>query len=85
MYLDNFNEIRSTLLEFKINWLTSQVPKKQIKQNLTKVLKSTIRLDIRKNFFSESIVMHWKMLPREVMESSPLKVFKKRVDAVLKD
>ena len=39
-------------------------------------------LDIRKNLFSERMMMHWH---RDVVESPSLEVFKERVDVTLRD
>jgi len=65
--------------------LFSQVTSNRTRESSLSWRQGRFRLDIKKNFFTERVIKQWNRLPRELVESPSLEVFKKHTDIALSD
>jgi len=64
--------------------LFSQVTSNRTSGNGPRFHQVRFNFDIRKNFLTKGFIKHWNRMPRKMVESQNLEVFRRCVDVVLR-
>lgn len=73
------------LKEVVVRQRSASSPSNRKRGNGLKLFQERFRLDISQNFLSKRVTGHRNRLPREMVESQSLEVFKKSADGLLRD